>query len=169
MLRERARLPPSWMNPKMTIAIECPLYGPHKALPVSVKFTAQCSSDFRLSDNQSQDRIKAFFYVLDGQNMAISGIKFTEIQITATYPSNDDYHYDYSGQAYLTNLTDGIHIITVYHGVLVNVGSPAEQIVYNASWSATSQFYVKIETPAPTPSPSPSPLTINLANGNYMR
>jgi hypothetical protein len=97
-VEEANPLPPSWMNPKMTISIEYPLYGPHEALPVFVKFIAQCSWHFSLSDNQTQDWIRAFFYVLDGQNMAISGIKFNEIQITATYPSKDDHHYDFSGQ-----------------------------------------------------------------------
>ena len=155
-------LPPSWMNPKMTITIQSPLYGTHNALPVLVNYTVQCSWQFSL-DNQAQDWIRAFYYVLDGQNMNSSGINFTETQLTGTYPTDSDHHYDYSGQTYLTSLTDGIHSITVYYGVLVNVGTPYEQIVYNTSWSATSQFYVITETPSPTltptlsSSPSPSP------------
>jgi hypothetical protein len=59
-------LPPSWMNPRMTITIQSPLYGTDNVLPVFVKFTAQGSSHFSLSDNQTQDWIRAFFYVLDG-------------------------------------------------------------------------------------------------------
>jgi hypothetical protein len=140
-------LPPSWMNPKMTITIQSPQNGTGNALPVFVKFTAQSSSHFSLSDNQTQDWSRAFFYVLDGQNMSSSGIRFTETKITGTYSGDNDHHYDFSGQAYLTNLTDGSHSITVYYGVLVNVGSPYEFIVYNASWSATSQFYAITETP----------------------
>ena len=148
-------LPPSWMNPKMSITIQSPQNGTDNALPVFVNFTAQSSGDFSLSDNQTQDWIRAFFYVLDGQNMSSSsGVNFTETQLTATHPTDRDHYYDFSGQAYLTNLAAGIHSITVYYGVLVNVGSSAEFIVYNSSWSATSKFYVKTET---TPSPLPSP------------
>jgi hypothetical protein len=110
---------------------------------------------FSLSDNQTQDWIKAFFYVLDDQNMSSSGIRFAETQ-TGIHPIDDDHYYNFSGQAYLTDLSDGIHSITVYYGVLVNVGSPHEFIVYNASWSATSQFYVITKTPSPTPTLAPT-------------
>jgi hypothetical protein len=152
-------LPPAWMNPEMTITIQSPQNETENALPVFVNYTVQCTPVFSLSDNQTQDWIKSFFYVLDGQNMSSSGINFTETQLTGTYPTDSDHYYDYSGQAYLINLTDGIHSITVYYGVLVNVGSPAEFIAYNASWSAISQFYVTTENPIPTPSPTPSPST----------
>jgi hypothetical protein len=139
-------LPPSWMNPKMSITIQSPLNGTNNALPVFVNFTAQCSGEFSLSDNPSQEGwIKAFFYVLDGQDVRSSGINFTEIQLKGTHPTDRDHYYDYSGQAYLNNLTEGSHSITVYYGVLVNVDSPYEQIVYNENWSATSQFYVHTE------------------------
>jgi hypothetical protein len=146
-------LPPSWMNPKMSITIQSPQNGTDNALPVFVNFTVQCSWQFSLN-NTGQDWLRSFYYVLDGQNMSYSGINFTETQLTGTYPTDSDHYFDYSGQAYLTNLTAGIHSITVYYGVLVNVGTPAEFIVYNPSWSATSQFYVNTET---TPSPLPSP------------
>jgi hypothetical protein len=139
-------LPPSWMNPKMDITIQSPLNGTDNALPVFVNFTALCSGEFFISsDNPShEDWINAFFYVLDGQDMSSSGTNFTEIQLTATHPDADHF-YEYTGQTYLTNLTDGSHSITVYWGVLVNVGTPAEFIVYDESWSATSQFYVNTE------------------------
>src|SRR4030042_1098124 len=148
-------LPPSWMHPKMAITIQSPQNGTDNALPVFVNFTAQSSGHFSLSDNQTQDWIRAFYYVLDGQNMSSLGINFTETQLTGTYPTDSDHYYDYSGQAYLTNLTAGIHSITVYYGVLINNAF----IVYNASWSATSQFYVLTENPLPTLSPTPSPST----------
>jgi hypothetical protein len=147
-------LPPSWMNPKMTITIESPQNGTENVLSIFVNFTAQSSGHFSLSDNQTQDWIKSFFYVSDGQNMSSSGIRFAEIQTTGINPVNSDYPYSFSGQAYLTNLTDGIHSITVYYGVLVNVGTSNEFIAYNASWSATSQFYVITKNSSPTPSPS---------------
>jgi hypothetical protein len=100
--------------------------------------------------------------------MSSSGIRFAEIQMTGTSPTDSEHHF--SGQAYLTNLTDGIHSITVYYGVLVNVGSPYEFIVYNASWSATSQFYVDTEaTLSPSsipqktePQPEPTPFLTTL-------
>jgi hypothetical protein len=38
-----------------------------------------------------------------------------------------------------------VRALTVYWGVLVNVGTPYEQTLYNESWSATSQFYVNTE------------------------
>lgn len=153
-------LPPDWMNPKMIIIIQSPLNGTDNALPVSVNFTAQCSGEFSLSDNPSQEGwIKSFYYVLDRQDMRSSGINFTEIQLTATLPTDRDHYYEYSGQAYLTNLTGGSHSITVYYGVLVNVNSPHQQIVYNEEWSATSQFYVTTQEPTSTPS-SPEFLTI---------
>jgi hypothetical protein len=139
-------LPPSWMNPKMDIIIQSPLNGTDNALPVSVNFTAQCSWEFSLSDNPTQeDWIKAFYYVLDGQDMRSSGTNFTEIQLTAKHPTDKDHYYEYNGQAYLTNLTDGSHSITVYYGALVNVDSPQEFIAYHEVWSATSQFYVNTE------------------------
>jgi hypothetical protein len=148
-------LPPSWMHPKMTITIQSPLNGTNNVLPVLVKFTAQSSAQFSLSDNQTEDWNRAFFYVIDdGQNMSYSGIKIIGTQMTET--SSPEIEHQFSGQAYLTNLTDGIHSITVYWGVLVNVGTPAEFIVYDVSWSATSQFYVGTEA---TPSPALSSLT----------
>jgi hypothetical protein len=139
-------LPPSWMNPKMDITIQSPLNETDNALPVFVNFTALCSGEFFISsdDPSHEDWINAFFYVLDGQDMSSSGTNFTEIQLTATHPDGDHF-YEYCGQAYLTNLTDGSHSITVYWGVLVNVGTPAEFIVYDESWSATSQFNVGTE------------------------
>jgi hypothetical protein len=139
-------LPPSWMNPKMDITIQSPLNGTNNALPVFVNFTALCSGEFFISSDYTshEDWINAFFYVLDGQYMKSSGTNFTEIQLTATHPDVDHF-YEYSGQTYLTNLTDGSHSITVYWGVLVKVGTPAEFIVCNESWSATSQFSVNTE------------------------
>jgi hypothetical protein len=147
-------LPPSWMNPKMTVTIQSPQKGTDNALPVFVNFTAQSSWHFSLSDNQTKDWIKTFFYVLDGQDMSSSGTNFTETQMTGTPATDSERHF--SGQAYLADLSDGIHSITVYYGVLVNVGSPHEFIVYNASWSATSQFYVITKTPSPTPTLAPT-------------
>jgi len=151
-------LPPSWMNPQMTISIQSPLplqtmkpYG----LPVLLNFRAQCSWEFALVNtppiSPSQDWIRAFYYVLDGQNMSSAGVNFTEIQ-TVTHANDSDHYFDYYGQAKLGSLTSGIHNVTVYWGVLVNVGTPAQFIVYNPSWSATSQFYVDSTIPSSLPS-----------------
>jgi hypothetical protein len=149
-------LPPAWMNPKMTITIQSPQNGTDNAVPVLVNFTAQCSAQFSLN-NTGQDWLHAFYYVLDGQNMSSSGINFTETQLTATHPTDVNHYFDYSGQAYLGNLNAGIHSITVYYGVLVNVDSPAQFIVYDTSWSATSQFSVQNPTSNPTQNPSTLP------------
>jgi hypothetical protein len=138
--------PLPWLNPKITITIQSPRNGTSHDLPVFVNFTAQCSWEFTLSDSSTQeDWIKAFYYVLDGQNMRSSGTNFTEIQLTAKHPTDKDHYYEYNGQAYLTNLTDGSHSITVYYGALIDVDSPQEFIAYHEDWSATSQFYVNTE------------------------
>jgi len=163
-------LPPSWMNPKMTITIQSPLppsplilQQPMRSysLPILVNFTAQCSWGFALVNtppaSPSQDWIRAFYYVVDGQNMSSSGINFTEVQTTIN-PNDTNNYFDYSGQAYLTNLAAGSHNLTVYWGVLVNVGTPAQFIVYNPTWSVTTQFNVNTGiTPTQTPTLSPSP------------
>jgi hypothetical protein len=151
-------LPPDWTNPKMTITIHSPQNETDNNLPVLVNFTAQCSPEFRLVTGQYW--VESFFYVLDEQSMSSSGTKFTEIQPTRPYPTDEGYYYiDYFGQAYLTNVNAGSHNITVYYGVLVNVNSPNERIVYNATWASTSHFYVMLQTPSlsPTPSPEPTP------------
>jgi hypothetical protein len=137
--------PLPWLNPRITITIQSPLNGTSHDLPVFVNFTAQCSWEFTLSDSSIQDWIKAFYYVLDGQDMSSSGTNFTEIQLTAKHPADKDYYYEYNGQAYLTNLTDGSHSVTVYYGALINADSPNEFIAYKEVWSATSQFYVNTE------------------------
>jgi hypothetical protein len=141
-------LPPAWMNPNMTITIQSPQNGTHDQLPVLVNFTAQCSWQFSLN-NTGDSWFRSFYYVLDGQNMGSSGVNFKEIQLTGTNPTGNN-HFDYSGQAYLTNLNAGIHSITVYYGVLVNPGAFTESIVYNSAWSATSQFYVDTGVTIPT-------------------
>jgi hypothetical protein len=168
-------LPPSWMNPQMTITIQSPLppspliqQQPMRSysLPILVNFTAQCSWEFALVNtppaSPSQDWIRAFYYVIDGQNMSSSGINFTEVQTTIN-PNDTNNYFDYSGQAYLTNLTSGSHNLTVYWGVLVNVGTPAQFIVYDPTWSVTSQFNVNTGiSPSQTPTLSPSPtLTVS--------
>jgi hypothetical protein len=138
--------PLPWLNPEITITIQSPLNGTSHDLPVFVNFTALCSWEFTLSDSSTQeDWIKAFYYVLDGQDMSSSGTNFTEIQLTAKHPADKDYYYEYNGQAYLTNLTDGSHSITVYYGALINADSPQEFIAYDEVWSATSQFCVNTE------------------------
>jgi hypothetical protein len=149
-------LPPDWTNPKITITIHSPQNETDNNLPVLVNFTAQCSPQFRLVTGQYW--VESFFYVLDEQSMSSSGTKFTEIQPTRPYPTDEGYHYiDYCGQAYLTNVNAGSHSITVYYGVLVNVNSPNEMIVYNESWSSASHFYVTMDTPTLSPSLSSLP------------
>ena len=156
-------LPPSWMNPQMTIGIQSPLplqtmrtYG----LPILLNFTAECSWEFALVNtppaSPSQDWIRAFYYVLDGQDMSSAGVNFTQIQ-TVTNANDSDHYFDYCGQAIVANLSNGDHNVTIYWGVLVNVGTPYQQIVFNPSWSASSQFYVDSTFPSNSPSPTPNP------------
>ena len=148
-------------DPQMTVTIQSPASGANCALPLLVSFTAQGDGQFSVSDNVTQDYPRSFFYVLDGQNMITQGLRFEGTKTTEIF-GDPVYKYSFSGQANLTDLTDGFHSITVYYGAVNSIdliGSPSEWIVYNhnLSWQATSQFYVKIETPAPTPSPSPTP------------
>jgi hypothetical protein len=145
-------LPPAWMNPKMAITIQSPVNGTEQTLPVLVSFTAEGSSVFVLSSNQTEDWNRAFFYTIDNENMATSTHRFTEIQ-GPTDKTSIATESRFSGQAYISNLTDGTHRIIVYWGVEVNVGTPQEQIVYNSSWSATSRFYVGSSTAHPSIEP----------------
>ena len=132
--------------------IQSPQNGTISAIPVFVNFIAEGLWFPSNAINQS------FFYVLDGQNMSY-GTKFTEIQypLEGIPTSIDGQWYDYSGQVNLNNLNDGPHNITVYYGIY-----DGDILCYNASSSATSQFYVGTETPSsplftPIPSPSPTP------------
>jgi hypothetical protein len=149
-------LPPVWRHPEMTVTIHSPQNGTYAAQPVLVNFSAQLNNAFdRL--HEWRGAVSGFFYVLDGQNMSISGVKIEETNLTGVNATSH-YAYNYSGQANLTDLTVGSHNVTVYYGVFYeNSGF----IVYNASWSATHQFYVKNATssPAPTSYPEPTPVT----------
>ena len=147
-------LPPVWLHPEMTVTIQSPQNGTYVALPVLVNFSAQLSNAFNyLTD--TTDWVSAFFYVLDGQNMSSSGVKIEETELTGVdYAS--PYAYNYSGQTNLTGLTVGSHNITVYYGVFIKTSG---FIVYNASWSATSQFYVKTGTSSPEPTAFPTNYT----------
>jgi len=149
-------LPPEWLHPEMTVDIHSPQNGTYAAQPVLVNFSAQLNNAFgRLSEWRNS--VSGFFYVLDGQNMSSSGAQIEETNLTGVdYASH--YAYNYSGQTNLTDLTVGSHNITVYYGVFYE---NSDIIVYNASWSATSQFYVVTATPSPDPTsyPEPTPVT----------
>jgi hypothetical protein len=73
------------------------------------------------------------------------GMRFVGTKTTTISEQGSKYSYVFSGQAYLTDLADGPHNITVYYGAVNRigyVGTPEEQIVINTAWQATSQFYV---------------------------
>jgi hypothetical protein len=150
---------PWFANPQMTVTIQSPVSGATCALPLLVSFTAQGDWQFSVSDNATQDYPRSFFYVLDGQDKAHSGLRFAGTKTTQIY-GDPVYKYNFSGQASLTDITDGIHSITVYFGAVNKiglVGTPSESIVYNPSWQATSQFYVDSTiTPTPTLAPAAS-------------
>ena len=150
---------PWFANPQMKVTIQSPVSGATCALPLLVSFTAQGDSQFSVSDNVTQNWVRSFFYVLDGQNMGHSGLRFEGTKTTEIY-GDPVYWYNFSGQAELTNLADGPHNITVYFGAVNSiglVGTPSESIDYNPIWSATAQFYVNSTLPSPTQTPSPTP------------
>jgi hypothetical protein len=158
--------PIPWLfNPQMTITIQSPENGTTCTLPVFVSFTSQGDHQFSVSDDSTQSWVRSFFYVLDGQDMSASGMRFAGTKTTELPPQYPVYSYNFSGQAYLTNLTNGLHTITVYYGAVNNisyVGSPEESIYYNPTWSTISQFYVITATPSPeaTPIAEPFPATL---------
>ena len=145
-------------NPQMTVTIQSPANGTINSLPVLVSFTSQGDWQFSVSDDPAKEWATSFFYVLDGQNMRSMGMRFVGTQNTTISEKGSKYDYNFSGQAYLTNLADGPHTITVYYGAVNKisyVGTPQEHISYNTAWQATSQFYVQNKlTPSPTPTPS---------------
>ncbi len=151
---------PWCFDPQMTVTIQSPVGGANCALPLLVSFTAQGDSQFSVSDNVTLDWLRSFFYVLDGQDMRSSGWRFEGTKTTQIY-GDPVYYYSFSGQANLTDLTDGLHSITVYYGAVNSValiGSPNESIVCNQNWAATSQFYVNSTlTPSSSPISTPSP------------
>ena len=152
---------PWCFNPQMTANIQSPVNGANCALPVLVSFTAQGDWQFSVSDNLTQAYLRSFFHVLDGQDMRTSGQRLAGTKTTEIY-GDPVYKYNFSGQANLTDITDGLHSITVYYGAVNNaslIGSPSERVVYNPSWAATSQFYVDSKlTSTPTTEPTPSPI-----------
>jgi len=170
---------PWFPNPQMTVTVQSPVNGSSFALPVFVNFTAQGDLQFSVSDNITQQWVRSFFYVLDGQNMQNSALRFAGTK-TTEIQGDPVYKYNFSGQAYLTNLSDGPHSITVYYGAVNSigyVGTPNENIYYNPKWQATAQFYVDstitpsptlapapAHTPSPSPTSSPSPSPTPTAN-----
>ncbi len=151
-------------NPQMTVTVLSPENNTINSLPILVSFTSKGDQQFSVSDNTTAEWVRSFFYILDGQDMRSMGVRF---EGTKTTPDNH-----FTGQAYIENLTDGFHTITVYYGAVNSInliGSLQEQIVYNTKWQATAQFYVNIKldpSPTPTnfetnsPSPKPSPTAI---------
>ncbi len=158
--------PLPWLfDPQMTVTIQSPANGTISSLPALVSFTSKADNQFSVSDNTSEEWVRSFFYVLDGQDMTTMGMRFEVTNTTIIYDENgtrQGFHFD--GQAYLTNLADGPHNITVYYGAVNKisyVGTPQEQIIFrpinfNPTWQATAQFYVDSKlasdltlTPAP--------------------
>jgi hypothetical protein len=103
--------------------------------------------------------------------MTTIGMRFEGTNTSTIYENGIKSGFHFEGQAYLTNLADGSHNITVYYGAVNKisyVGTPQERIYYNPSWQATSQFYVDSKlalgltlTPSPTPNISTLMPTVN--------
>jgi hypothetical protein len=118
-------------NPQMTISIQSPANGTISSLPVLVSFTSKADNQFSVSDNTSEEYARSFFYVLDGQNTNTMGMRFEGTNTTTIYENGSQQGFHFDGQAYLTNLADGPHNITVYYGAVNKisyVGTPQENI-----------------------------------------
>ena len=154
-------------NPQMTVSILSPQNGTINSLPILVSFTSKADNQFSVSDDTSEEYARSFFYVLDGQNTNTMGMRFEGTKTTIIYDENGTKQgFNFEGQAYLTNLADGPHNITVYYGAVNKisyVGTPQESIYYrsidyNPTWQATAQFYVDSKlAPGLTLTPSPTP------------
>jgi hypothetical protein len=130
-------LPPPWMG-WMEITIENPLnetYG----LPVLVKFSAQSFPIYYLSGTQTSGYTGDFFYALDGQDMTSMGVKIENVEMIQDISQKPykNFH-NFTGQVYLSDLTPGVHNITIYWGFELNTND----ILYNVAWSRSSQFSV---------------------------
>jgi hypothetical protein len=148
--------PLPWLfDPQMTVTIQSPENWTTNSLPVLVSFTSQADHQFSVSDDHTKEWVRSFFYVLDGQDKHTLGMRFegTKTEIINEKP----YEYEFTGQAYLANLTDGPHTLTVYYGAVNKidyVGTSQESIYcHDTIWQATSQFYVQNQ---PTSSPAPT-------------
>ncbi len=143
--------PLPWIfDPKMTVTIKSPANGSVNSLPVSVSFASQADNQFSVSDDYTGEWVRSFFYVLDGQDMETMGMRFEGTKTTTISEKGIKSGYCFDGQAYLTNLADGPHNITVYYGAVNRigyVGTPEERIIVNPVWQATSQFYVVSSLP----------------------
>jgi hypothetical protein len=163
---------PWFLNPQMTVSIQSPTNGTVSSVPVWVNFTSTADNQFSVSDNTSEEWVRSFFYVLDGQNMNTMGMRFEGTRTTKIYANGSQQGFHFEGQAYLANLADGPHTITVYYGAVNKisyVGTTQEQIIINPTWQATSQFYVDSKlasgvTVTPSPTPSQSIPTINTSS-----
>jgi hypothetical protein len=160
---------PWCFDPQMTVTIQSPENGTTKSLPVKVSFTSKGDHQFSVSDEPTKEWVRSFFYILDGQDKHIMGMRFegTKTEIINEKP----YKYEFTGQAYLTNLADGPHNITVYYGAVNKisyVGTPQEHITYSTAWQATSYFYVQSKlTPSPTTTQTPNlTVTTNPTSNN---
>ena len=139
-------------NPQMTVSILSPQNGTISSLPVLVSFTSKGDVQFSVSNDTSEWYARSFFYVIDGQNKENMGMRFAKTSITTIYENGTRQGFNFEGQAYLNDLTDGPHSITVYYGAvnsIILVGTPLERIVFNPAWQATSQFYVNSKSANP--------------------
>ena len=165
---------PWFANPQMTVSISSPTNGTIDSFPVLVNFTSRGDNQFSVSDGTQGEYVRSFFYVLDGQDMATMGIRFEGTKTTAIYENNIKQGFNFDGQAYLTNLADGPHNITVYYGYgpvneISFVGTPQQRIIFNPAWQATAQFSVDSKlasglTITPSSTPSQSIPTINTSS-----
>lgn len=146
-------------NPQMTVEIQTPQDETINSLPVLVSFRSLGDHQFSVSDDKTIEWARSFFYVVDGQDMKTLGKRFEGTK-TVTVDLRP-YIYEFTGEAYLSDLADGPHSVTVYYGAVNNItyiGSPQAHITYRSAWQATAQFYVNSkQSPSLAPEITPSP------------
>jgi hypothetical protein len=75
--------PLPWLfDPQMIVTIQSPANGTINSLPVLVSFASKADNQFSVSDNTSEEWVRSFFYVLDGQDMKTMGMRFEGTKTT---------------------------------------------------------------------------------------
>ncbi len=151
---EASANPLGWFHSEMTISLLSPQNGFHYNLPLLVNFTSQSNFFINLAERAvnadgSLASNSSFYYVVDGnnirrENVTILGTRFSEVGNVV-----GDF---FSGHAYLSDLSPGLHNVTLYYFGLMRSDSPPEDSLYGygIAKSVTVQFYVDTETTSPS-------------------
>ncbi len=82
-------------NPQMTVSILSPQNGTISSLPVLVSFTSKADNQFSVSDDTSEEWVRSFFYVLDGQDMKTMGMRFEGTNATTIYENGSQTRFPF--------------------------------------------------------------------------